>query len=73
MHAHTHTHMRAHTHTHIILVLSPFTGLVDGLDVFALINPASRIETPNVKKRHRRAKSGAKNLDTSQDGAGNDG
>ena len=25
--------------------------------------PGSKIETPNVKKRHRRAKSGAKTLD----------
>ncbi|KAK2145956.1 hypothetical protein LSH36_644g01080 [Paralvinella palmiformis] len=48
-------------------------GFVNGSDVFTSSNPASRIETPNVKKRHRRAKSGAKNLDTSQDGADSDG
>ena len=47
-----------------------FAGFINGSDVFMPTNPASRIETPNVKKRHRRAKSGAKNLDTSQDGAG---
>ncbi|ELT98958.1 hypothetical protein CAPTEDRAFT_219196 [Capitella teleta] len=29
--------------------------------------PGSKIETPNVKKRHKRAKSSAKNLDNSQD------
>ena len=31
--------------------------------------PNSKVETPNVKKRHRRAKSGTnKNLDPGQDG-----
>jgi hypothetical protein len=29
--------------------------------------PGSKIETPNVKKRHKRAKSSAKNLDNSQE------
>lgn len=40
-------------------------GLINGSDATQGNNPAlSKIETPNVKKRHKRMKSsGAKNLD----------
>ena len=31
------------------------------------VQPNNKIETPNVKKRHKRLRSGAKNLDSGQD------
>ena len=43
-------------------------GMLNG-EMFSSSAPTTKqTETPNVKKRHRRAKSGTKNLDPSADG-----
>lgn len=57
-------------------IISVFIGIPNGNNDGAFIKPggnnnnssiSSKIETPNVKKRHRRAKSGGlKNIDPSQ-------
>ena len=48
-------------------------GLFNDFDMMGPpgMNAGSKIETPNVKKRHKRAKSSAKNLDNSQDAGQN--
>ena len=44
------------------------SGLVNGPDYLVTVGtPNSKIETPNVKKRHRRAKSGTNKVDANQD------
>ena len=61
-------HVKTKSHyVHYLKLFHFLSGIFNG-EMFA----GKQIETPNVKKRHRRAKSGTKNLDPGQDGGKRD-